>query len=260
MEKTDDLKEQTTYYLRRRTYANMRIALCDDDRDFLDRLKNHIYDYSREHRYETVVDEFISGEDLLDSPDGYNIIFMDYKMGGMDGLETARRLRRKNINCVIIFLTSYPEIMRDTFEVATFRFLDKPLNMEKFKAALDGYFESFGNDYPIRLIIDREIRCIETKDIVSIESKRKVCIINVYNKDRQIEPLRCAKTMKAVFELMPKHFCRVHNSFVVNMNYIELVRRGEIFLVTGQILSTSRHYHAQFKIDHKRYIDSKNIW
>ena len=259
MEKNNDFKEQATYYLLRRTYANMRIAICDDDQNFLNKLKEHIYCYAQRHHYETVVSGFTSGEDLLPACDGFNVIFMDYKMGGIDGLETARILRRQNANCAMIFLTGYPEIVYDVFEVGTFRFLQKPLDLEKLNSALDGYFRMYGNDYPILLSIDRDSRCVETKNIISLESKGKICIVNIRNKDSKIEQLRCAKTMKAVYEQMPKHFCRAHHSFIVNMNYVESIKNKEIHLTTGQTAFTSRRYHVSFKNTYIGYIKNKNI-
>ena len=43
-------------------------------------------------------------------------------MPGIDGLETAKLLRQKNCICSIIFTTSFPQFMIDSFEVQAFRF------------------------------------------------------------------------------------------------------------------------------------------
>ena len=119
----------------------MRMAVCDDEKPFREEIRAAVYTYSDLHRLEIVLDQFERGEDLLRSENEYEIIFLDYKMEGINGLETAKNLRERNIDSTIIFLTSFPRFVYEAFEVDTFRFFKKPLNEIELYKALDDYFE-----------------------------------------------------------------------------------------------------------------------
>ena len=60
-------------------------------------------------------------------------------MENLNGIETARKIRNLNNNCAIIFVSSYPDIAIDTFEVEAFRFLIKPIDKVKLFKSIDDY-------------------------------------------------------------------------------------------------------------------------
>ncbi len=88
-----------------------------------------------------VTDLIISGEDLLDHLDSMpppDVIVMDIGLAGkMDGIETARQLR-KRYNIGVIFLTSYSDQHRleDAGEVNPYEYLIKPVMQEDLLAAV----------------------------------------------------------------------------------------------------------------------------
>lgn len=79
MELHVDFGEQKLFQLKKRR-IKMRIAICDDDVQLICLLKQLIYRYANEHRYDFVVEEFYSGESLLNSSLAFDIIFLDCKM------------------------------------------------------------------------------------------------------------------------------------------------------------------------------------
>lgn len=53
-------------------------------------------------------------------------------MGGINGIQTARQIRSlKHLDEQIMFLTSYPEYMVESFDVMTFQYLIKPITPYK---------------------------------------------------------------------------------------------------------------------------------
>ena len=109
----------------------MKIAICDDEAIFRKELKKHIDNYSKQKHLDIICDEFNNGHQLISSKNQYDVIFLDHQMDNITGLETAKKLRENNNDTDIIFLTSYPHIVFDTFSVNTFRFLVKPIDDEK---------------------------------------------------------------------------------------------------------------------------------
>lgn len=85
----------------------MFAALCDDDKYIIEELKKLLLTYAKKNRIIIDIDEFESGEKLLNSENNYDIIVLDFQLGSTDGLTVAKELRRRNVLSCIIFLTSY---------------------------------------------------------------------------------------------------------------------------------------------------------
>ena len=233
----------------------MRIAVCDDDKVFLDEIKNAVFAHLNMRGLTPVIDEYTCGEDLLNSAENYDIIFLDYRLEGINGLETARILRRNNINCVIIFLTSFPHFVYESFEVGTYRFFKKPLDKEKLNKALDNYIESFESDYPLLLKVGRETVRIQSRTIVFLEADNKKCYINLVN-----ERVHCAKTMTSLSELLPQTiFHKINKAFIVNFDHISSYDKEFVYFENGMRAPISRKYFSSFKEAFRNYAKDRSI-
>lgn len=131
----------------------MRVAICDDEKTMQKELEKLLDEYSRIRKIDISIDKFDNGHDLIKtlSEREYEIVFMDYQMQDVDGMETSRLIRNKNNECIIIFVSAYPEIAVESYEVNTFRFIVKPINKEKLFKAIDDYLKSI--DYDNLLIL-----------------------------------------------------------------------------------------------------------
>lgn len=107
----------------------MNIAICDDNVNFVNWLEEIVLHAPHE------VDIFLDGGELLSyidkSRSSYDTIFLDIEMNGLNGIETAKKIRKNNQNVLIIFVTEYQEYVYDVFEVLPFRFLKTQLNTIK---------------------------------------------------------------------------------------------------------------------------------
>ena len=110
----------------------MTVAICDDDKGFRTYLREILAEYKREIRISIDVYEFPDGKSLIESNIVFNVIFLDYQMPGIDGMKVARHLRAKKNFCSIVFVTSFPQFMIESFEVQPFRFLVKPIDKNLF--------------------------------------------------------------------------------------------------------------------------------
>jgi DNA-binding LytR/AlgR family response regulator len=182
------------------------------------------------------------------------MIFLDYQMDGMNGMDAARKLRERNINCAIVFVTGYPHFVYEAFEVNTFRFCDKPLEQDRIYGILNDYLSMYGNDYPILLKYERQTFQVHTREIVYIEAMRKHSMIY-----RPKEQFRVAKHLAVIIPLLPKnHFFRVNRSFVVNFNYIAKYDNEYVYMKNGAKVPQSRKYIAEFKAAYLAYVDTSN--
>lgn len=157
----------------------MRAAICDDEKSMQMVLEKMLNEYSRLRSLDISTDKFSNGRDLLRvlNEKEYNIVFMDYQMEDIDGLETSRMIRNKNNDSVIIFVSAYPEVAIDSYEVDTFRFIVKPINKEKLFKALDDYLKSVDHDDLLILKTHDGIWKIKMSEIIYAEAKGKHTII-----------------------------------------------------------------------------------
>ena len=80
----------------------MRAALCDDENVFRNEIYELLNEYSRARHIDIVCDQYADGRELLPCADRYDIIFMDYQMNDLNGMETSRKIRTLNNDCIII--------------------------------------------------------------------------------------------------------------------------------------------------------------
>ncbi|MEN8076680.1 response regulator [Clostridioides difficile] len=68
----------------------IKIGICDDDKNIVSKIKTYINEYSKE---KFIINTYNSGEELLSLNEKFDVIFLDIDMIGIDGIETAKRLR-----------------------------------------------------------------------------------------------------------------------------------------------------------------------
>lgn len=71
----------------------IRIVICDDEKHMTDHIRAFVSDFFRKKNREIRFRTFLSGEELLNYDGQIDILFLNIQMKGMDGLETARKLR-----------------------------------------------------------------------------------------------------------------------------------------------------------------------
>ena len=85
----------------------LRFAIAEDVPADRELLEGCLTRYLAEHGLEGRIHSFSSGEELLeDYPSGADAVFLDIEMAGMNGMETARQLRRLDRDVPLRFVTN----------------------------------------------------------------------------------------------------------------------------------------------------------
>ncbi len=117
----------------------MRIALIDDEPYLLNILKDALTASLSELSAEAeCIDTYTSGEDFLCGFEKgkYDIIILDIYMDGMNGIDTAGRIREQDGEVSLAFCTSSNEFASETYELQAKYYLSKPISREKVSAML----------------------------------------------------------------------------------------------------------------------------
>ena len=112
----------------------MRVVIVDDEPLARERLRRLLEEFPG---YE-IVGEAGDGEAALEVVENEQpeLVFLDIRMGGMDGLQVARRLADQELPPAVIFTTAYAEHALSAFDAAAAAYLLKPVRKEKLREAL----------------------------------------------------------------------------------------------------------------------------
>lgn len=208
----------------------MRIGICDDlqsDRNHLIELIQTRYE-ERGERVELA--EFESAEEMLHNWQAgwLDCLFLDVYMGGISGMEAARRIRETDQDCMIIFTTTSPDHAIDSYEVRAADYLLKPFGRQEVEEALSWVEENLAECLrEIEVVSDRERRYIPIRDVLYIEVYGRISVI--HTAEEEISTNRGLSELEE--ELSNDSFLRCHRSYLVNMAHI-LRPEGKDFLLT----------------------------
>jgi DNA-binding LytR/AlgR family response regulator len=227
------------------------VAIVDDMLTFCELLENFIFMFStqNEQRMEYSVDfevrVFTSGEELLKSVKKENympeLLFLDIEMPGEDGVSIGQYFRKtlKNNSIQIIYISAKKEYAMELFQNHPFDFLVKPVSEEDVFKVMREYVDVFHNaPAAFEFSWDRDVQKILVKDIYFFESfNRQVKIHTVSG----IVPYY-GKLKDILSGSLAKFFVQIHQSYIVNKNYIAEFRHDSVKLVGGEVIKISRKY------------------
>ena len=113
----------------------MRVLIVDDEKLARDRLRELLNEIGGH----TVVGEAMNGNEAVERTTGLNpdVLLMDIRMPGMDGLEAAMHLMGMENPPSVIFTTAYDQHALHAFEVNAVDYLLKPIRKDRLAGAMD---------------------------------------------------------------------------------------------------------------------------
>ena len=127
------------------------IAICDDEKHMSAHIRSCVSDFFRKKNRETSLRMFSSGEELLSYNGQIDILFLDIQMKGMDGMETARKLRADQFRGFLVFITVLKEMVFQSFEVQAYDYLvfceviDRKIYLNLASGDVVDYYERIEN-------------------------------------------------------------------------------------------------------------------
>lgn len=234
----------------------MKIAVCEDSRADLTTITDLLDKYMASADNNFQYDSFSDYAQLEGKESEYDLFILDYMMPGKNGLDYSRELyKRFKSSKSIIFITAYPEIVYDTFEVNTFRFLVKPIDEEKFNKALDDYFKN-NADSKLVVKVGGKNFTLDLNSVTCFESQGRKIIAHCLTGEN-IEFY--GKTSDLDKALSGEDFFRVHRSYTVRFDKVKTFSCNEILLENVEKVSVSSKKYYDFCEAYLKYIRRSHL-
>ena len=243
----------------------IRFAVCDDDRTDLKKMEEMLEQLQKEEKRSWEVAAYSDAKQLIrdvkegNSPDVY---MLDVLMPEIGGIELAREIRSKDRNPSIIYLTSSPDYALEAYGVHAVRYLIKPIAANEFKEAVDAAIENSRlrkGDRNFCMKTPGGRRCFAHHNILYAECYRRMVMLHTVDGEA-VTSVCIRNSFEQELEdlLMAENFLQTHKSYVVNMDYIESFRQGELTLTSGDMVRISKNRQGEVKKRVLKYLADRN--
>ena len=236
-----------------------KIAVCDDDKEFRYKVIKMINDLEMIND-EMIFFEFDTGEQLLQTNEKYDVLFLEVQMPGMDGNEVSVRFRKKDENCILVFCTNYQMPLPENFKVHPFRYIMKDIRYKELLQELPDILCEMMNKAKrlyISVTKDGEVTRVSTKDIVYLTIYGRKTKIVCHNRKGTYN-IFCREKLKELYLILNREeFEYVHSSYIVNLSKIIHVEGKEITLENSEKVYISRLKAKIFDEAFAKYLNRK---
>ena len=195
----------------------LHLAICDDEKDFVQYLTDLLNQYSKETGRAIKITPYYDGMELIEKYDTtIDLIFLDIRMKLVNGLHAAERIRQMDERVGIIFLTTLTQYGLEGYKYQATNYIIKPLKYARLKSELDKFVERSQKEENPSLVIANDTG----KYKVPLKSIR---YIETYNRN-----LMC------------------HTSYIVNLFYVKGIKKLDIELISGEIIPISQPKRKEF--------------
>ena len=210
----------------------INIAVCDDEAEQTEYIKMLVSKWADENNIEINIAMFENAENFKSAwseNKKYDILLLDIQMGGQNGVELARELRKTDTKLVVIFITGFADYISEGYDVSALHYLMKPVKEDKLFEVLDKAVKIWGKETEfLSFTINREDIFIPLNDIVYIESSLHYVIINTEKEQYKVKmPLAEIETK------LGGGFFKCTRSFIVGLRYVKRISKNEVVLANN---------------------------
>ena len=234
----------------------MRIAICDDEKNIRELIANKVV----KQYPDAEIIFFQSGEELLLVDESIDILFLDIQMSGIDGMETARELRKKDKSVILVFVTAVEEYVFQAFDVGAFNYIVKPIDDGKFSDVLHRAVDEWSSQNINEKEPEERYVLINNSGVHTKVILDEIVYAEVFNRKVVIHKLdgeiEYYGKMSDLESLAGDSFFRPHRAYLINFKYVEKYDATTIYLERGTVLMAKQNY-PEFVKKYMKYIQKR---
>ncbi|MCR5145551.1 MAG: LytTR family DNA-binding domain-containing protein [Lachnospiraceae bacterium] len=240
--------------------SKLKIAVCDDEIEFVDEITKMIEVYGNEEQTNLQVWKYTNSLELMaevqKNSKAYDIVFIDIDMPKLRGIELSKMIREVNEDVVICFVTSMPNYTREAYDVGAIGYIDKPYRYVELKKIMRRaeaevlyiYDEKVAEEKYISIKNGQKIFYLNVNNILYVEKQRNKCLFHMTDTE-----YICYDTLKNVAKkLDDERFVFSHQGYIVNMEHVKNVLDEVVVLSQHVEVPLSRKNRSTIK---KMFID-----
>ena len=215
------------------------IAVVDDDPKDAALLKGCVEEYCKKNDHAAMVREYHDGLDFIRSTESYDIIFLDIQMGRLDGLETARLVRKINKEAILVFVTNMAQFAIKGYEVDALDFIIKPASMASINYVMDKAMRRLDGN-------SRAMFSLKTPDGTISLAASDIYFVEVFDHNLVYHTVRGDHNVRGRLsdvaeKLDPDKFVMCNRSFIVNLRHVSNVAADYLMIGENRIPISKSH-------------------
>jgi len=232
----------------------LKIAICDDEEIFreveietISRIMKqeyeHIsYEITQYHCGSDLIKEYVSNE--------IDIIFLDIELGEENGFDVATSLTKIRNNTNIVFVTTYENLVFDSFVFRPLGFVRKRAFENEFKQIMFRMIQYFVESKQMIIFgVGKEKYEFLLDEIRMISAFKHEIIVSSENNDLKIRD----QLLKYESELLNKAFVVAGRGCMINLKYIKKIEGNTVYLFNDKFVEISRSRLKEVKNSFRDY-------
>lgn len=219
------------------------VSICEDEAFFASELERLLREYCGLKGIRFSISTFSNGEKLLVSNQSPDIVLMDIKLPGSDGMEIVQRLQRLDGGCQVIFITAFQKYVFQAFDLDAVHYILKPPTAEKLFPALDKAIKRLSADGGKTFFVSNGTSAsrIPLKNILYFDALDHRITVHTLSGTVQF-----FGSLDAVRENLDDRFFRCHRSYLVNMDHVTEKQSGFAIMDGGDKILIARRKQQEF--------------
>lgn len=228
----------------------MRIVICDDDRQELERLQKVISDHLRQRIgfVYTLIPYQNSRQLLFDLEDKAraDLYILDIDMPQASGIEIADRLKDMTPNHMLFFYTAHSEFATEGYRVEARRYILKDRPAEQLYEALDFACDEFEKKKQdcVSFRFNRDVINVPAGEIMYVCREGRQCSVHTQNHGVLWE----STPIKTLFSRIQRPgFLFIDKGVFINVDFVHRTQNNEVIMFDGKTFMISRRRIAEVK-------------
>ena len=233
----------------------LKVAIVEDDRTNANELIEFLKIYEKDSDEVFDISHFENGLAILGKGKfDYDIVFMDVEMPKMNGMETAKQLRKLDDGFCLIFVTGLIQYAVDGYELNASDFMVKPLKYFPFAQKMSRILKKIYRKKKAEVVLSVTDgkRRVFIHEIRYVEVRGHAVLYHLKDETVQVRDT----LINVEKQLSQYGFAKCNSCYLVNLSYVSQIAKNYV-IVENDKIQVSRSKHVSFMTDYARFLGGK---